>query len=252
MRWTSGVEKRVSIQNGKGLAARRRPDSRRDPSASLRAGSGATVWLQLISFVFMSLGCGLLLSGAPAEKHLSVYSVAANYSLPLVQREGHEYVGLLEVLEPLGRVTATADGSKWRLRYNNIQAEFQAGKTRAKVQNHDVDLGGKFLIENSRGLVPIGSLASLLPRILGGPVSLHEVADRLFIGSVATHFTASLAGDNPPRLVFHFTAPVNPSIATEAGFLRMTFAREPLVGPASPTLTFGNKTIPSATYSESS
>jgi N-acetylmuramoyl-L-alanine amidase len=31
----------------------------------------------------------------------------------------------------------------------------------------------------------------------------------------------------------------------------MTFSREPLVGPASSTLTFGNKTIPSATYSES-
>lgn len=193
----------------------------------------------------------LLLSGATPEKHLSVYSVAANYSLPLVQRQGRDYVGVLEILEPLGRVSAKAEGSKWRLRYNNVQGEFQVGKARARVQDREVDLGGKFLMENSRGLVPIGALPSLLPRILGGPVSLHEVADRLFIGSVATHFTASLAGDNPPRLIFHFSAPVNPSIATEAGSLRMTFSREPIVGPASPTLTFGNPTIPSATYSES-
>ncbi|MGC2448024.1 MAG: N-acetylmuramoyl-L-alanine amidase [Candidatus Sulfotelmatobacter sp.] len=193
----------------------------------------------------------LLLSGATPEKHLSVYSVAANYSLPLVQREGRDYVGLLELLEPLGRVSAKAEGSRWRLRYNNAQAEFQVGKTRARVQDREADLGGKFLMENQRGLVPVGALASLLPRILGGPVSLHEVADRLFIGSVATHFTASLAGDKPPRLVFRFSAPVNPSIATEAGSLRMTFAREPIVGPASPTLTFGNQTIPSATYAES-
>lgn len=192
----------------------------------------------------------LLLSGATPDKHLSVYSVAANYSLPLVQREGRDYVGLLELLEPLGRVTAKADGSKWRLRYNNVQGDFQVGKTRARVQDRETDLGGKFLIENQRGLVPVVSLASLLPRILGGPVSLHEVANRLFIGSVAIHFTASLAGDNPPRLVFHFSAPVNPSIANEGGTLRMSFSREPLVGPASPTLTFGNQTIPSATYSE--
>jgi N-acetylmuramoyl-L-alanine amidase len=192
-----------------------------------------------------------LLSGAAPEKHLSVYSVAANYSLPLVQRDGRDYVGLLELLEPLGRVSAKAESNKWRLRYNNIQSELQVGKTRARVQDRDADLGSKFLMENGRGLVPVGSLASLLPRILGGPVSLHEVADRLFIGSVATHFTASLAGDNPPRLVFHFSAPVNPSIATDNGVLRMTFSREPLVGPASPTLTFGNKTIPSASYSES-
>jgi len=192
-----------------------------------------------------------LLSGPAPEKHLSVYSVAANYSLPLVQREGRNYVGLLELLEPLGRVSAKAEGNKWRLRYNNVQSEFQVGKTRARVQDREADLGSKFLMENGRGLVPVGSLASLLPRILGGPVSLHEVASRLFIGSVATHFTASLAGDNPARLVFHFSAPVNPSIATDNGILRMTFSREPLVGPASPTLTFGNKIIPSASYSES-
>ena len=225
------------------MAARRLHDSRRV--------AGATLTPQLVLLALVSLGCALLLRGAPAEKHLSVYSVAANYSLPLIQQEGHDYVGLLEVLEPLGKVSAKADGSKWRLKYNNTQAEFQAGKTRARVQNHDVDLGGNFAIENSRGLVPLGSLTSLLPRILGGPVSLHEVAHRLFIGSVATHFTASLAGDNPPRLVFRFSAPVNPSIATEQGFLRMTFSRDPIVGPAAPTLTFGNKIIPSATYSES-
>jgi N-acetylmuramoyl-L-alanine amidase len=193
--------------------------------------------------------CALLVSGAP-EKHLSVYSTAANYSLPLVQREGRDYVALLELLEPLGRVSAKADNSRWRLRYNNVQAEFEVNKTRARIQGRDADLGGKFLIENKRGLVPVGSLSALLPRILGGPVSLHEVSDRLFIGSVATHFTASLSGDNPPKLVFHFTAPVNPTIATDAGVLRMTFSREPLVGPASPTLTFGSKVISSATYVE--
>lgn len=190
------------------------------------------------------------LFSAPADKHLSVYSVAANYSLPLVQREGRDYVGLLEFLEPLGRVSAKAEGSRWRLRYNNLEAIFQAGNSRAQVQGREADLGAKFLLENQRGLVPVGALPSLLPRFLGGPATLHEDSDRLFIGTVATHFTASLASDNPPRLVLHFTAPVNPSVATEPGSLRMTFAREPVVSPASPTLTFGSKNIPSATYSE--
>jgi len=195
--------------------------------------------------------CAILLSGASPEKHLAVYSVAANYSLPLVQRENRSYVGLLEVLEPLGKVSAKSDGLRWHLHYNNVEGDFQLGKTRARVQGRDADLVGRFLLENNRGLVPVTALASLLPRFLGGPVTLHEESGRLFIGSVATHFTASLSADNPPRLVFHFTAPVNPTVATEPGALRMTFAREPLVAPASPTLTFGNKTIPSAIYSES-
>src|SRR6266568_3973872 len=208
------------------------------------AAYGAVVTCAIFMFA-------IFMSGAPAEKHLAVYSVAANYSLPLVHREGREYVGLLEVLEPLGKVTAKTAGSRWRLRYNNTEGDFQAGKTRVRVQGRDADLGGKFLLENNRGLVPLSSLASLLPRFLGGPVTLHEESARLFIGSVATHFTASLSAENPPRLVFHFTSPVNPTVATEPGALRMTFAREPLVAPASPTLTFGNKAIPSAIYSES-
>src|SRR5579864_3935145 len=257
MRWISG-----RIGRRPWLAASSRASRPRDS----RHGADTTVvgapvaahdrgsFLFFVSAFFLLalfLISAILLPGAPPEKHLSVYSVAANYSLTLLQREGREYVGLLEVLEPLGRVSAKADGSRWRIRYNNVEAEFQTGKTRAKVQNRDTELGGKFLIENNRGLVPLAALSSLLPRILGGPVSLHEESGRLLIGNVATHFTASLAGDTPPRLVFHFTAPVNPSIATDAGTLRMTFSHEPVVGPASPTLTFGSKAIPSATYTES-
>src|SRR5215469_11659655 len=189
-------------------------------------------WVALACALFLLTA--LLLSIAAPEKRLSVYSVAANYSLTLVHRDGREYVGLLEVLEPLGRVTAKVDGSRWRLRYNNVEAEFLDGKTRAKVQSREADLGAMFVLENRRGLVPLGSLSSLLPRILGGPVSLHEEAGRLLIGNIA----------------IHFTAPVNPAIATEPGALRMTFSREPVVGPASPTLTFGSKVIPSATYTE--
>jgi N-acetylmuramoyl-L-alanine amidase len=185
-----------------------------------------------------------------SEKRLSIYSVAANYSLPLVQHEGRDYVGLLELLEPLGRVSAKTDGSRWRIRYNNVDGDFQSGKSHARIQNREVDFGGKLILENKRGLVPVASLNALLPRFLGGPVTLHESSGRLFIGSVATHFTASLSSDTPPRLIFHFSAPVNPSIANEPGTLRMTFSREPLVGPASTTLTFGSKLIPSATYSE--
>ena len=218
------------------------------PPAVAGASRARTVTVRVSVVVLL---CTLLLLGSPPEKHLSVYSLAANYSLELAQRGGHEYVGLLELLEPLGRVSAKVDGSRWRLHYNNVEADFQDGKTRAKVQSREADLGGIFVLENKRGLVPLGSLSSLLPRILGGPVSLHEEAGRLIVGNIATHFTASLAGDNPPKLVFHFTGPVNPTIANEPGALRMTFSREPVVGPASPTLTFGNKLIPSASYRES-
>ena len=192
----------------------------------------------------------MLLSGAPPEKHFSVYSVAANYSLTLVQREGHDYVGLLELLEPLGKVSARSEGSRWRLRYNRVEGDFQSGKTRARVQGRELELTGKFLAENDRGYVPVSSLPSLLPRFLGGPVTLHEDSGRLFVGSVATHFTASLAAGSSAKLVFNFTAPVNPNITTDPGSLHLAFTHDPVVAPASPSLTFGSKVIPSAIYSE--
>jgi N-acetylmuramoyl-L-alanine amidase len=203
------------------------------------AGAGILLFLAVV-----------LASGAGPEKHLSVYSTAANYSLPIVQRQGHEYIGLLELLDPLGTVSAKVDPPRWHIHYNNILGEFTVGKTHARVQGRDSDLSGKFLMENGRGLVPLAGLGSLLPRFLGGPATLHQESGRLFIGNIATHFTASVSPDDPSHLVFHFTGPVNPSVAAEPGKLRMTFSHEPVTAPASPTLTFGSKTIPEATYSE--
>jgi N-acetylmuramoyl-L-alanine amidase len=205
----------------------------------------------LLFAVVLSLMAAFVLSAAGPEKHLAIFSTAANYSLPIVQRQGRDYVGLLELLDPLGIVSAKADLPRWRIHYNNVLGEFSADSSRARIQGRDADLsGGKFLIENGRGLVPLASLNSLLPRILGGPAILREESGRLFIGNIATHFTASIASDDPSRLVFRFTAPVNPSVATEPGAVHMTFRHEPLTGPASPMLTFGSKVIPSADYSE--
>jgi hypothetical protein len=113
-------------------------------------------WSAAVRVVALILFSAFLLSGASPEKHLSVYSIAANYSLPVVQRESRDYVGLLELLEPLGKVTAKVDGSRWRLHYNNVQAEFQVNKTRARVQDRAVwfrwDRSARCFREFSAGL----------------------------------------------------------------------------------------------------
>ena len=138
----------------------------------------------------------------------------------------------------------------WKLRFNDADAEFTAGKSRAKIRGHDVDLPANFLLESGRGLVPLTALGTLLPRLLSGSVVFNPGSRRLFIGNVATHFTAQLSRTTPPRLVMNFTSPVNPTIATEPGKLRMSFRREPVVAPGTPTLTFDDTAIPSAVYSE--
>jgi N-acetylmuramoyl-L-alanine amidase len=196
------------------------------------------------------LAGAFLVSGAPDTKRLSVYSPTANYSLPVTEHNGGDYVGLAEILEPLGAVTARADGRTWRVHYNNLDGEFTDGKTRARVQGQNFDLPGSFVVDNGRGLVPLGSLPTLMQRFLGASVNFRESSRRLFIGDVAVHFTAQVNKTNPPTLVMNFSSPVNPMIATEPGKLRMVFTHEPLVPPGSQNLTFDSVVIPSATFQE--
>jgi N-acetylmuramoyl-L-alanine amidase len=192
----------------------------------------------------------LLLSGAPDTKRLSVYSSTANYSLPVIDRNGGEYIGLLEILGPLGAVTTRVDGRTWRVHYNNLDAEFTDGKTRARIQGQNLDLPGNFSVENGRGLIPLSALPILLQHFLSAPVNFRESSRRLFIGDVGVHFTAQVNKTTPPTLVMNFTSPVNPMIATEPGKLRMVFTHEPIVPPGSQSLTFDSPIIPSASFQE--
>jgi N-acetylmuramoyl-L-alanine amidase len=203
------------------------------------------------SFGMAVLLSALLIVALPTgDKRVSIYSSAANYTLPVLERNGQDYVGLFEVLEPLGTVRVDGQASRWKLRYNDVDSEFAAGKRRCRIRGRDYDLPANFLLEDGRGLVPLASLSTLMPRFLGGPVTFHETSRRLFIGNVAVHFTAQVNKNTPPMLVMDFTAPVNPRIATEPGKLLMVFSHEPLVPPGSQLLTFDSKTIPSASYQE--
>jgi len=184
------------------------------------------------------------------EKQLSVYAPVATYALPIQERSGHEYVGLLELLEPLGRVSSEASTGRWRIRFNAIDAEFAPGKTRARVQGRVTDLTAPFLVENGRGLVSVASLGTLLPRFLGSAVSFHESARRLFIGNVAIRPSLQLVTEPQPHLVVSFGAAVNPTISTEPGKLRMLFKHDPVVGPETSTVSFDSKVITEASFSE--
>ena len=213
------------------------------------AKSGAR--LRAAVSVLLTLASAVLLSGSSEDKRVSIYSTAANYSLPVIERNKMDYVGLLEVLEPLGAVSARVNGSHWRLRYNNVDAEFTTGKRGARAGNTDFDLSANFVLENGRGWVPLSDLSSLLSRILGGPVTFNPKARRLFVGNVAIHFTAQVSVATPSKLIMNFSAPVNPAIASEPGKLRMTFSQDPVVAPSSPKLTFDSTVISSANFVES-
>lgn len=193
-----------------------------------------------------------LLSAATSadEKQLSIYASVATYTLPVLDRSGREYIGLLELLDPLGRVSSQTSASHWAIRFNAIDGEFVAGKKRCKIRGKDFDLTAPFLIENARGLVPLASLTTLLPRFLGAPVNFHESARRLFIGEVGIQPSFQLQSGPQTWLALNFSVPVNPIISTEPGRLRLIFKRDPVVSPGSQSISFESKLFTQASYYE--
>lgn len=201
------------------------------------------------------LVCLLWIASAPLcaqqEKRLSVYTPETSYALPVLDRGETAYVGLLEVLEPMGTVSAHQDGKKWKFKFNDREAQFTLLKTRAKVRGRELELAAPFLIENGRGLVPLHSLASILSAILPGStaVNLHEPGRRLFIGGAEQRCAATFTKSAPGRLELTFSSPVNPFVATEPGKLRLLFSREPVFSKTE-TLHFPDALIASVAYAE--
>src|SRR5579863_8137486 len=93
-----------------------------------RLSRGRLVPAALAFTASILLASTLLLNSSPEEKRITIYSNAANYSLPVLERNGDEYIGLLEVFEPLGPVSARANGPRWKFRYYEVESEFTAGK----------------------------------------------------------------------------------------------------------------------------
>jgi N-acetylmuramoyl-L-alanine amidase len=188
------------------------------------------------------------------DKKLAVYSPQANYSVAVADRDNQEYIGLLDLLEPLGRVEARGD-NKWKLEFTpatgtkSIDLEFQNNKRRGKVRGANIDLPANFVLAGGRGYIPISALPDILPRLLEQTAELHAAGHRLFIGNTSLKLLAYLR-KNPSRLVLTFPVSVSPFIASEGGNMRLVFSRDPIVSPGPDTLTFADPLIPSATFSE--
>jgi len=208
-----------------------------------------TISLTAVKFwIAIVLAIAVLSATAAEEKRLSVYTPQQFFWVTLTEREGQDYVALLDILSPLGSVTARRDGDKWKLAFDRSESEFKVEKNKAKVNKKNVELAGPFILENGRGMIPLRSLSVVLPRLLPQAVAVREFAHRVFIGNAMTQF-AEIFQPNPTKLVLQFSGPVNPQISTNGNKIRITFTREPVIAPSN-TQTFDEKTIRSATFSE--
>lgn len=221
------------------------------------ADNRARLWLGLIlpavALVFMVSHRSTV--RAQSTDQLTVYSAQTTYTVAMLDIQGHPYVGLVELLEPLGSIDARVDGKKYKLKFTPpggrpVEAQFNEGKDKAKVLGESYKLPGSFAEQNGRGYVPLNAAPELLSRLLARPVQLHPSARRLFIGDVAFRFSMALDKSNPPKLAVSFPVAVNPSIATEPGRVRFTFRREPVVSSGQDSVSFNDPVITGAVFAE--
>jgi len=202
----------------------------------------------VVSAVVVAVLLFVLPAIAPSaeEKQLSIYGPRVSYSLPVSEQNTQDYVALLEALEPFGKVSAASEGQKWKLRFDDLEAEFRQNAPLAKVAGRKFELPAPFVLESNRGLVPLRSLPAILGLMLRTKTEYHEAGRRLFLGGAATRFTTDV---REAGLSVSFSAPVNPLISTEPGKLRMTFTRDPVVANTY-ILKAENPLVSSITFSE--
>ncbi len=192
---------------------------------------------------------------SPEQNQLTVYSPRTSYSVPLLVINGQPYTGVVELLEPLGSVDARVDGKKYKLRFTPpggrpLELQFTGGKDKGKVRGNSYKLPANFILQNGRGYVPLSVTSEIISRLLGSDTELHPAARRLFIGNVQLRYTLELHKDNPSRLLLGFSSPVNPTIATEPGRVRLTFRREPIVASGPENVPYSDPLISGVGFSE--
>ncbi|HUO60354.1 MAG TPA: N-acetylmuramoyl-L-alanine amidase [Candidatus Acidoferrales bacterium] len=202
-----------------------------------------------LAILLASVLLSVVQNGFAQNKRLTIYSVQTAYSVDVLAQNGVDYVGLVDVLEPVGHVESHVEGDHVRLKFNNADCDFENGKTQARIRNANLDLGANFLVLNQHGYVPLSSVPALLRSLTGKPNEFHAAARRLFMGVQPTVFKAELQR-NPSRLVLTFASPVAPSVIATSGRVRLLFSHEPIIPFGNESSTYGDALISSTSSRE--
>src|SRR5256885_4927809 len=179
---------------------------------------------------------------------LAIFLPQSNFTVDIFDVGGKDYADLSSVLQGLGPVAGALGDNRYNLRFDNIEAVFENGSSQARVGRNVVQLASPFVIQDRRGLVPLQSVAELLPHFTQQRVDYHEASRRLYVGNSAAHFSVELM-NNGAALQFTFTSRVTPQISAEGGTLRLLFLRDGVTSAAE-NWKFESPLITSASYEE--
>src|SRR5262245_51116620 len=214
-----------------------------------------------------ALWCAMAFTGTVPEKQLTVYTAQSSYSLPALERSGKAYIGVTELLTPLGATITHGKGKDWKVELNKAEARLTEGSDKTVIRSQDkalirsqqIDLGGSVLVEDGRVLVPLDSAPPLLNRLLNTGLDFHQPSRRIFIGQSFTRFNAEYKNDDRPSLVLNFTQPLRRldtnhdeergTLFTRTNKTTLTFHKDPVVSEVSKQ-EFGSGAIQSMAFTE--
>jgi len=188
-----------------------------------------------------------------ASQRLTVFAPQSSFTVDIIETAGGNYVDLVSVLQGLGAVSASIEQSRFKLRFTPPdgrpeESEFEDGSNQARIGRNRVKLAAPFLLQDRRGLIPVRSVADLLPHFTRERVDFHELPLRIYLGNSAAHFTLELKR-SPDTLVFSFTSRVDPQVSVEGPILRLLFQRDP-VSMATQSWRFDDPLLTSASFEE--
>lgn len=190
-----------------------------------RTSEARRLWLRCVTAA-LTLAVGLPLLHSAEEKKLTVYTSGKIYDLVVTEVDKQDYVGLAELLGPLGKYEQHSFRGTYRFRLNGTEGEFNEGKKLARVGSTELLLPAKAVVAQGHLLVPVRAMSGLLEKY-GLQADLHAAGRRLFIGDVGERGTIEVKrpGD---MLVMSFPAAVSPAISVDGGKVHVLFAKDPV------------------------
>ena len=126
---------------------------------------------------------------SPGRNQITVYSPQTSYSVPLLDVKGQPYVGLVDLLEPLGSVDAQPDGKKYKLRFTPpggrpAEAAVQRRQGQSQSSRRKLQAACQFpAAERARLCAPGRSYRICWQNSSGPKPNTTHLARRLFIGN---------------------------------------------------------------------
>lgn len=182
---------------------------------------------QVALAAFLVLAAAGWVSSFQAEK-LVAFGANGKVEAEIVERSGTRYVDVARVIAAEEMVETQQVKNGLRLKTKTADVVLRHGETEIRSGRTRVKLSSALRLDGDRALIPVESAAEVARGLLRKPAMMRP-GGRLILGDAADLVATDFLPGDTSQLVLNFKRPVNPSVHTEEGQVRLTFRNDPVV-----------------------